>query len=109
MGIITQDKVRVNTKNVTLLLLFALFSAVLCYLVHIGQKDAFSAKTDVGKSQSIAFSKREKVLDDKPLLLRITEGVGGAAGAAITICDTIAGLIDHISVALEKGAFGWRV
>ena len=48
-------------------------------------------------------------MDDKPLLLRITEGVGGAAGAAITICDTIAGLIDHISVALEKGAFGWRV
>lgn len=44
-------------------------------------------------------------MDDKPLLLRITEGVGGAAGAAITICDTISGLIDHISVALEKSAF----
>ena len=73
--------------------------------MHIGQKDAFSAKTDVRKSQSIAFSKSEKVLDDKPLLLRITEGVGGAAGAAITICDAIAGLIDHISVALEKSAF----
>ena len=82
-----------------------LFSAVLCYLVHIGQKDSFSTKSDVGKSQSIALLKREKVLDDKPLLLRVTEGVGGAAGAAIAVCNTIAGLIDHISVALEKLAF----
>ena len=81
------------------------FSAVLCYLVHREQNGSFSTKSDVGKSQSIALLKREKVLDDKPLLLRITEGVGGAAGAAITVCDTIAGLIDHISVALEKRAF----
>ena len=82
-----------------------LFSAVLCCLVHIGQKDAFPTKSDVGKSQSIAPLKREKVLDDKPLLLSITEVVGGAASAAITVCDTIASLIDHISVALEKSAF----
>ena len=48
-------------------------------------------------------------MDNKALLLRVPEGIGGAASAAITICNTIMGLIDHISVALEKGAFGWRV
>ena len=46
MGIITQDKVRVNTKNVTLLLLFVLFSAVLCYLVHTEQKGSFFTKAE---------------------------------------------------------------
>lgn len=92
-------------KNVTLLLLFVPFSVVLCYLVHTVQKDSFSAKTDVRKSQSTAPLKREKVLDNKALLLRVADGIGGAAGAAIAVRNTIMGLIDHISVALEKGAF----
>ena len=39
-------------------------------------------------------------LDDKPFSLCITEGIGGAAGAAIAVRNAIAGLVDHISVCL---------
>ena len=47
-------------------------------------------------------------MDRKSLLLRVTKSVGCSAGVSIAVCDTITGLIDHISVALEEGAFGWH-
>lgn len=57
-------------------------------------------KNSCEKISGNCLSKWEKVLDDKPFSLCITEGIGGAAGAAIAVRNAIAGLVDHISVAL---------
>ena len=71
-----------------------------------GTKWGIFCKNSCEKISGNFTSKREKVLDDKSFSLRVTEGVGGASGAAIAVRNTIMGLIDHVSVALEKGAFG---